>query len=104
MGGCVEPKLDCCSIEYFVDGARVVALAGELGSQLPTCTRSGTITIYDWGNANVRFVCDEEPGYLLKWPQDPWVPLDVIKRGDWWQFKPQPVRIAASRFLVYRNN
>ena len=94
----------CVALEYSVDGHVRRVSSDVLGAELPIRLRSGQVRTYAWGAPDATFVSNEQPGYLLKWPVSPWVGLAIIKRGDWWQFSPVPVRIAVARFLVMRKN
>ncbi|MGZ8228742.1 MAG: hypothetical protein ACXW2A_03495 [Burkholderiales bacterium] len=94
----------CIAVEFFSDSERVVARGDVDGSQLPVRLRNGEVRLYRWGSSGRPRVYDAKPGYLLNWPPGGWVPLDVLKRGEWWQFKPAPVRVAAARFLVSRRD
>jgi hypothetical protein len=49
-----------------------------------------------------RSFYDQSPSLRRQWLDKPWVALYAIKGGAWAAFQPKPVRIAASRFMVYR--
>jgi hypothetical protein len=54
-----------------------------------------------WGRQG-RSLLDLSPSIRVQWPEEPWVRLDVIKSGAWANLDPKPVRIAVSRFMIYR--
>lgn len=94
----------CIAVEFFKNGERVLVRGDVDGGDLPVRLRNGEVRLYRWGSSGRPRVYDEAPGYLLNWPAGGWVALDVLKRGEWWQLKPAPVRVAAARFLVFRTN
>lgn len=55
-----------------------------------------------WG-AQGRAFHNEPAAVRVRWPDEPFVDLAVIKRGAWAEFEPKAVRIPITRFMVYRN-
>jgi hypothetical protein len=88
------------AVEYFREGRRIIASCDVRGVELPVRLRGGVIRMYRWGSFGEEYVADETPGLLQRWPEGAHVSLDTIKSGDWWQLKPQPVKIAVAGFRI----
>jgi hypothetical protein len=91
----------CIAVECLQNGTKLYVTAGELHSRLPVRRRGGATITYPWG-AQGRTFYDQPRALRTEWPKQPWVPLQTIKSGAWAEFQPKPVRIAVTRFLVYR--
>jgi len=88
------------AVEYFREGKRIVASCDVRGVELPVRLRGGMIRMYRWGSFGEEYVADETPGLLHRWPEGAHVSLNTIRSGEWWQLKPQPVKVAVAGFRV----
>jgi hypothetical protein len=90
----------CVGIEYVRAGERVSVYFDTPGAELPVRTRGGVVQFLPWGARRETYLTDDNtPGYLLKFPIGGWASLESIRNNEWRPFEPQPVRIAASRFV-----
>lgn len=88
------------AVEYFLADRRM-RIGYVLGARLPVRSAGGGIGMYPWGGDGTARVDDEAPGRFYRWPDGGHVALEAVRRGDWWQLKPQPVRIAVAAFQVF---
>ncbi|MGZ5171885.1 MAG: hypothetical protein ACXWCY_31120, partial [Burkholderiales bacterium] len=89
----------CVGIEYFLDGKPVTVYFDSERPELPVRLRRGAIAFYRWGTRGRIYSDDNTPGWLQKFPEGGYAPLDSIRAERWSRYEPQPVRILASRFI-----
>lgn len=92
----------CGAVRYSVDGEERVVWAGNVGTELPVLRRGGGVDLVPWGScADGLLGSPDSPGYFLRLKQGYWVDLSTVQAGEWWQYRPKPVRISAIAFGFY---
>ncbi len=101
----------CEAVAFYVNGRQQAAVAGIRGMALPVVTRGGGLAWVEWGaaaneEADLHIDPSDGPGRLLALPRGYWVSLADVRGSDsrWWGRKVQPVKIAATAFLIWRSH
>lgn len=96
----------CVAVRYSLNGDFKVATIGIAGHQLPVLER-GRLSWYLWGSqGDDRLIDREQPGHIREFPPGYHVARAAVRDlsiGNWWHFKPQPVKVAVSAFMVLRD-
>jgi hypothetical protein len=90
----------CAGIEYVFNGQRYIAMPDTQASALPVRMRGGALMFVRWGALGGRV--HGLRSAPITWPAEPWIELELIKRKAFADCDPRPVRIPATRFLVFR--
>src|SRR4051812_41935544 len=87
----------CAAIEYVFNEKLYIATPDTQASALPVRMRDGALMLVRWGGNGVHGARSAP----VVWPAEPWMELEKIKLKAWADCDPMPVKIPATRFMVY---
>ena len=96
----------CVAVRYTINGDFKISTIGIAGQMLPVLER-GHVRWYLWGQqGGEQLVGRERPGHIRQFPAGYHVERTAVRNlstGEWWHFKPRPVKVAVSAFMVFRD-
>jgi len=90
----------CDAIEYHAEDKTITVYFDSTCPQVPIRQPNGRVRFYTWGSRRGEYLSvGSEPGHIRKFPLGGYAALEAIKRHEYSNYEPKPVRIIASRFI-----